>query len=271
MRPLVALLTDFGSQDHYAGAVKGAVLAACREATVVDIAHDLPPHDIHEAAFALFAAYRAFPPGTVFVAVVDPGVGSDRRGIAMEAGGYRFVGPDNGIFSLVLGEHEGAQVHKLTNAGLFRFEVSPTFHGRDVFGPVAGHLASGTPIQEVGPLVEDPVRFHVESVRQRNESEWEAKVLHVDRFGNMTTNMSKPDLDEVLAHVDGDPTQVVVIVEGVVLPLVRSYFDLPEGEGCALLGSGGRLEIAVNRGNASRVLGASRGACVRVRLARFEG
>lgn len=271
MRPLVALITDFGSQDHYAGALKGAVLAACRDATVVDIAHDLPPHDIHEAAFSLFAAYRAFPAGTVFVAVVDPGVGSDRRGLAVEAGGYRFVGPDNGIFSLIYAEHDDARVHKLTNAGLFRFEVSPTFHGRDVFGPVAGHLAAGTPIQDVGPPVDDPVRFEVEAVRQRGEREWETTVLHVDRFGNLTTSMSKRELDEVLEHVDGDPTQVVVVVEGVVLPLVRSYFDLPEGEGCALLGSSGRLEVAVNRGNASRVLGASRGAPVRVRLVRFEG
>jgi S-adenosylmethionine hydrolase len=271
MRPLVALLTDFGSQDHYAGAVKGAVLAACRDATVVDIAHDLPPHDIHEAAFALFAAYRAFPTGTVFVAVVDPGVGSDRRGLAVEAGGYRFVGPDNGIFSLILEEHEGAQVRKLTNSGLFRYEVSPTFHGRDVFGPVAGHLAGGLSIDDVGPLVEDPVRFSVEDLKRLDEREWEGEILHVDRFGNMTTNMTKAALDEVLADVGGDPTQVVVVVAGVVLPLVRSYFDLPEGEGCALLGSSGRLEIAVNRGNASRVLGASRGTPVRVRLVKFEG
>lgn len=271
MRPLVALLTDFGSQDHYAGAVKGAVLAACRDATIVDIAHDLPPHDIHEAAFALFAAYRAFPSETVFVVVVDPGVGSDRRGLALEAGGYRFVGPDNGIFSLIYAEHGEARVHQLTNAGLFRFEVSPTFHGRDVFGPVAGHLAAGTPIHDVGPAVANPVRFDVLGVRQRNEREWEATVLHVDRFGNLTTNMSKRELDQVLSYVDGDSTQVVVIVEGVVLPLVRSYFDLPEGEGCALLGSSERLEVAVNRGNASRVLGAGRGAPVRVRLVTIEG
>lgn len=270
MRPLVALLTDFGSRDHYAGAVKGAILAACREATLVDIAHDLPPHDIHEAAFSLFAAYRAFPAGTVFVAVVDPGVGSDRRGIAVEAGGYRFVGPDNGIFSLIYAENGDARVHELTNAGLFRFEVSPTFHGRDVFGPVAGHLAAGTPIQDVGPPVGDPVRFAVEGVRQRSAREWETSVLHIDRFGNLITSLSKHELDLVLAHVGGDPSQVVVLVEGVVLPLVRSYFDLPEGEGCALLGSSGRLEVAVNRGNASRVFGASRGAPVRVRLVPIE-
>jgi S-adenosylmethionine hydrolase len=123
----------------------------------------------------------------------------------------------------------------------------------------------------VGPIVDDPVRFEVEAVRQRNEREWETTVLHVDRFGNLTTSMSERELDQVLAHVDGDSTQIVVIVEGVVLPLVRSYYDLPEGEGCALLGSSGRLEVAINRGNAARVFGARRGAPVRVRLVKFEG
>jgi S-adenosylmethionine hydrolase len=265
MRPIVALLSDFGSQDHYAGAVKGAILAACREATVVDIAHDLPPHDVHEAAWSLFAAHRAFPAGTVFVAVVDPGVGSDRRGIAIEASGYRFVGPDNGIMSLVLAEHPEHKVHLISNAGLFRFEVSPTFHGRDIFGPVAGHLAGGRSIEDVGPVIDDPVRFEIAGVCRRDDTEWEASVLHVDRFGNLTTNMSKADLDVVLERVAGDPTQIVVVVEGVVLPFVRSYHELPEGEGCALVGSAGRLEVAINRGNASRVLGAGKGAPVRVR------
>jgi S-adenosylmethionine hydrolase len=271
MRPIVALLTDFGSQDHYAGAVKGAILAACREANLVDIAHDLPPHDVQEAAFALFAAHRSFPAATVFVAVVDPGVGSERRGIAVQAGGYRFVGPDNGIFSLIYEEYPDAGVHHLTNAGLFRYEVSPTFHGRDVFGPVAGHLANGTDISVVGPRVDEPVRFEIGPVRRCTEREWEARVLHVDRFGNLTTNLSQRELEQVLSYVDGDPTQIVVLVEGVVLPLVRSYFELPEGEGCALLGSSGRLEVAVNRGSAARVFGATKGAPVRLRLVPTEG
>lgn len=271
MRPIVALLTDFGGRDHYAGAVKGAILSACREATIVDIGHDLPPHDVLDAAFAVWAAHRAFPAASVFLAVVDPGVGSDRRPLALEAGGYRFVGPDNGIFSLVLSEHAEARVHHITNAGLFRHEVSPTFHGRDVFGPVAGHLAGGMPIDQVGPAVGDPVRLPSEPVLRRTESEWEAQVVHIDRFGNLTTNMSAADLQEVLSNVSGDPSQVVVQVESMVLPLVRSYFELPEGEGCALLGSSGRLEVAVSRGSAARTMGATKGAPVRVRLAPIGG
>lgn len=271
MRPIVALLTDFGSQDHYVGAVKGAILSACREASLVDIAHDVPPHDVAEGGWALSAAYRAFPPGTVFLAVVDPGVGSERRGLALEASGYRFVGPDNGLFSLILSEHPRAQIHHITNAGLFRHEVSATFHGRDVFGPVAGHLAAGLPIQDVGPAIDDPVRFPEQPLRQLSPREWQASVTHVDRFGNLTTNLSRQALDEILQIVSGDPTQVVVVVEGIVLPLVRTYAELPEGEGCALLGSAGKLEVAVRKGNASRVLGAGRGAPIRVRVVAFEG
>jgi S-adenosylmethionine hydrolase len=266
MNPIVALLTDFGTQDHYVGAVKGAVLAACPEATLVDIVHDLPAHDVAEGAFTLAAAYRAFPPGTVFLGVVDPGVGSDRRGLALEAGGYRFVGPDNGIFTVVLDEHKDARIRRITNAGLFRPEVSSTFHARDIFGPVAGHLARGMPLDEVGPPVNDPVLFAMEAVRQRGPREWEGTVLHVDRFGNLTTNLSARDMDGILSRVSGDPTEIVVVVEGIVLPFVRTYADVSEGESCALMGSSGRLEVAVHRGSASRVLGAGRGAPVRVRL-----
>lgn len=265
-RPIVALLTDFGTRDHYVGAVKGAVLTACSEATLVDIAHDLPPHDVAEAAFSLAAAYRSFPAGTVFLAVVDPGVGSERRAVAIEAGGYRFVGPDNGLFTFVLSEHPRARVHAITNAGLFRYEVSNTFHARDIFGPVAGHLAQGAPLDLVGPALGDPVVFALEPVRQRGPGEWEASVLHVDRFGNLTTNLTRTQLEEILATVGGDPTEIVVVVEGIVLPVVRTYADLPEGEACALVGSSERLEVAVHRGNASRVLGAGKGAPVRIRV-----
>jgi S-adenosylmethionine hydrolase len=271
MRPIVALLTDYGSQDHYAGAVKGAILSACREAAVVDIAHEVPAHDVGSAAWSLAATYRSYPAGTVFVAVVDPGVGSDRRGIAVEAGGYRFVGPDNGLFTLVLAENPDARVHELTNHDLFRPEVSATFHGRDVFGPIAGHLARGMSIDDVGPRIEDPVVFPLEPIQKRGPGEWETRVIHVDRFGNLTTNLSQRDLDVILASVSGDTTEVVAVVEGIVLPLVRAYCDIPEGESCALMGSSGRLEIAVHKGNASRLLGAGRGSPVRVRTVSPQG
>jgi S-adenosylmethionine hydrolase len=265
MRPIVALLTDFGSQDHYVGALRGAVLAACREATVVDLTHDVPPHDVIAAGFSLVAARGAFPAGTTFLAVVDPGVGSARRALALEAAGQRFVGPDNGIFTFLLAEQPSARVHEITNQGLFRSRVSVTFHARDIFGPVAGRLAAGMDLAEVGPPLSDPVRLDLERPREVGPGEWEAAVLHVDRFGNLITNFTQDDLEGALATVEGDPTELVVAVEGMVLPLVRTYSDVCEGEACALPGSSGRLEVSVNRGNAARQLGAARGAPVRVR------
>jgi S-adenosylmethionine hydrolase len=271
MRPIVALLTDFGSQDHYVGAVRGAVLAACREASIVDLTHDLPPHDVLAGAFSLAAARSAFPGGTTFLAVVDPGVGSSRRAIALDAGGQRFVGPDNGIFTFVLAELPEARVHEITNAGLYRARVSATFHARDIFGPVAGRLAAGMALDEVGPPISDPVRLTVEPPRAVGVAEWQAAVLHVDRFGNLITTFTEADLDAALAPVQGDPTELVVVVEGLVLPFVRTYSDVAEGEACAVLGSSGRLEVSVNRGNAARQLGAGRGAPVRVRRASATG
>jgi S-adenosyl-L-methionine hydrolase (adenosine-forming) len=265
MPPIVALLTDFGTADPYLGSMKGAILSACPAATLVDLVHDLPPHDVAAGALILEAAYPSFPAATVFVAVVDPGVGSDRRGLALEADGYRFVGPDNGVFTWVLDEHPDARIRALTNTGLFRSPVSPVFHGRDVFGPVAGHLALGLGLEHVGPAVSDPVLLPVAAVRRLGEAEWEATVVHVDRFGNLTTNLRQRDLEGMAGGpLRGD---IVVSLAGAILPLARTYADVGEGEACALMGSGGRLEVAVREGNAARLLGVGKGTAVRVRRA----
>lgn len=266
MRPIVALLTDFGTQDAYAGALRGAVLAAVPDAQVVDLTHEVPPHDVRAAAFALEAAYAAFPAGAAFVAVVDPGVGSDRRGIAVAACGYAFVGPDNGLFTPVLEAHPDARVHHVTNAGLFRHEVAPTFHARDIFAPVAARLAAGMPIEETGPPIPDPVTLPLPRLRGLPGG-WQAEVVHVDRFGSLVTSVGRGDFDALLAAVGGDPTELVVLVEDAVLPIVRTYAEVAEGEPCALRGGGGRLEIAVNRGSAARLIGAGVGTPVRVRRA----
>jgi S-adenosylmethionine hydrolase len=267
LHPVVALLTDFGTRDHYVGAVKGAVLGACPEAVIVDVTHEIPPHDVALGAFELAAAYRAFPGGTTFVAVVDPGVGTARRGIALEASGHRFVGPDNGLFTHVLADDPSAVAREITNGRFFRAAVSATFHARDVFGPVAGHLARGTALDEMGPPLHSPVTLHLPPIRRAGAEVWEAEVVHVDRFGNLTTNLAQADLEEILALVKGGPNGIVVEVEGVLLPFVRTYGDVQEGEACALLGSSDRLEIAVLRGSAAARLRAGRGALVRVRRA----
>lgn len=270
-RPLVALLTDFGTRDHYVGALKGAVLAACPEATLVDVSHDVPAHDVAHAAFELARTYRVFPAGAVFVAVVDPEVGSRRRGLAAEAGGYRFVGPDNGLLTRVLAENPAARTHEITNRGLFRYEVSPTFHARDIFGPVAGHLAQGAPLDLVGPPLSDPVLLLLDAVQPLKPGEWQACVLHVDRFGNLTTQIGRRDIEAILATVDGDRTALVVVIEGHVLPFVTSYADVPEGDACALMGGSGYLEIAVHCGSAARLLDAAKGAPVTVRAVSATG
>jgi hypothetical protein len=254
MPPIVALLSDFGLHDHYAGAMKGAVLAACREALPVDVTHDLPAHDIRSAALCLASVYRAFPAGTVFLVVVDPGVGTPRRGLAASAGGYFFVAPDNGVLSLVLAEHEGAEVRTLTNRGLFRHEVSPVFHGRDVFAPVAGHLAAGGALDQVGPVVADPVRVSWPAPVRIRPGEWEAQIVHVDHFGNLVTNLTGRELESLTGMAPRDWGDLECVVGGTRMPFARTYADVPPGEACALVGSGGRVEVAVNQGNASAQL-----------------
>jgi S-adenosyl-L-methionine hydrolase (adenosine-forming) len=267
LRPIVALLTDFGTRDHYVGAVKGAVLSVCPDAVIVDVTHEVAPHDVPEGAFALAAAYRAFPRGATFVAVVDPGVGTARRGVAIDAGGRRFVGPDNGLFTLVLADHPEAAAREITNASLFRAEVSATFHARDVFGPVAGHLAGGMTLDRLGPPLDHPVRLTFPAIRSEGDGVWGAEIVHVDRFGNLATNLTRSDLDAILASTTGGRSAVVVEAQGSLLPLVHTYGDVPEGEACALLGSSDRLEIAVHRGSAALRLGAGRGSRIQVRRA----
>jgi len=264
MPPVIALLTDFGLRDHYAGAMKGAILSACPEATLVDVTHEVPAHDVGAGALALDAAYRHFPAGTVFVTVVDPGVGSERRPIAARAGRWLFVGPDNGVLTYVLEADPAARVHLIANAGLFRVPTCSVFHGRDVFGPVAACLACGLPLEEVGPAVGDPVRLELPP-KTRTEDGWSGAVLHVDRFGNLTTNLAVGDL---AALAEGSLDSLEVRLGPEVLPLVRAYSDVAPGRACALVGSSGRLEIAVREGRAEGLPGAGKGARVLVRRRR---
>jgi S-adenosylmethionine hydrolase len=257
--PTIALLTDFGDQDPYVGAMKGAILTVCPEATLVDVLHEVPAHDVEAGARALDAAYRHFPEGTVFVAVVDPGVGSERRAIAVGAGPWLFVGPDNGIFTCVLDAHPTARVHLLANPLLAREPTSPVFHGRDLFGPSAARLARGLPLEEVGPVLADPVKL-ASPEKTRRDDGWQGAVAHVDRFGNLITNIVAGDL-ETLGAADSPP---VVEVGAKTVPLVRTYSDVAPGCPCALVGSSGRLEVAANRRSAADLLGASVGTPVRV-------
>jgi S-adenosylmethionine hydrolase len=262
-RPIIALLTDFGLRDPYVAAMKGVVLSLCREATLVDIAHELPAQDVTEAALCLEAVFNRFPEGTVFVVVVDPGVGSRRRALAAQSGGRQLVGPDNGVLSLVLAADPAAEVREIVERSLLGPTVSATFHGRDVFAPVAARLAGGLALAGVGPLVTDLVRISLPAAELVGPDEWRATVVHVDRFGNLVTSFSEHDLRA--ARQVGGAIRLRVRVGGAEISLVNTYSDVPAGEPCALLGSTGRLEVAVRGDSAARRLGAGVGRLVQVR------
>jgi hypothetical protein len=191
---MITLLTDFGTSDYFVPAVKGVILSISPDTRIVDLTHEVAAQDIRSAAFTLGACYHNFPLGAIHVAVVDPGVGSSRRAIVVEAGGYLFVGPDNGVFSFVYAREPGARVFHLTNDRYFRQPLSPTFHGRDVFAPVAAHLARGLKPEDFGAEIGDYVRFEIPRPIVIEEGVVEGRILHIDRFGNCITNFTEVDL-----------------------------------------------------------------------------
>jgi len=255
---IVTLLTDFGTADYFVGAMKGAVLSADPSARLVDITHDIPPHDIEAAAFTLLAAFESFPAGTVHLAVVDPGVGSERRPVAVESREHLFVGPDNGVFGHVYERLKTFRVFHLTNADFFRRDASATFHGRDIFAPVAGALSRGVRPNVLGPPVTDAVRLTLAAPRRLDDNTLEASVIHTDRFGNLVTNITPRDLPE-----DAVRRGARLVLNGREIKSFRRFFAEDEraapGEPFAIWGSAGLLEIAVYRDSASRLLDARRG------------
>lgn len=257
MPAIVTLTTDFGLADPYVAEMKAVILGLTRDVHIVDITHEVVAHDVAGGALALEAAAPHFPPGTVHVGVVDPGVGTPRRGLALKWRGSVFIGPDNGLFTPFLGE---GRAFELTAAEFRRPDVSPTFHGRDVFAPAAAHVARGIDVERMGPPVGDPVRLSWPEERQADG--WtEGTVIHVDRFGNLLTSIRA----ETMETLGPDP---VIEAGRRTIRLVATYADLGVGEVGGLIGSGGRLEIAVNGGRAATALAASRGAPIRVSRSR---
>ncbi|MBI3048767.1 MAG: SAM-dependent chlorinase/fluorinase [Acidobacteria bacterium] len=260
-RPVIALLTDFGTKDHYAGTMKGVALGICPEATCVDITHEIPPHDILAGALELAASYKYFPPGTVFLVVVDPGVGSARRPIAAEAGAFRFVAPDNGVLTLVFRETPPKRVVELTERRYARPTVSRTFEGRDRFAPAAAWLAKGIDLSGLGRLL---TSWQVLTVPEPivGEADVVAEVLRVDRFGNLVTNVDRRTFERFA----GSGGIEIVAGTQAVDKVVATYADAAPGSLCALFGSSEHLEIAVNGGSAAERLSLARGA--RITIAR---
>lgn len=251
---IVTLTTDFGTRSSYVGSMKGALLTVSPRLTLVDLSHEIPPYDIGAAALLLEAAVPAFPPGVVHLAVVDPGVGGPRRPLVLHQGGRWFVGPDNGLFTTFL--TDDAVVHAI-EPGLAPGTLSATFHGRDLFAPLAARLAAGRPPERLGPTVSDPVRLAWPAPR-REPGGVGGEVIHVDGFGNLVTNLRCADL----AGVGAEPTVEVAGMR--MVGLNTTYAERTAGECLALFGSGGRLEIAVARGDAAKILGVGVGAGVRV-------
>jgi S-adenosylmethionine hydrolase len=254
---IITLTTDFGLADPFVGMMKGVLLGIAPDAQLVDLTHDIHSYDILEAAFVVESSYRYFPSGTVHVIVVDPGVGSDRRAMAATANGHIFVAPDNGVLSLILQNDAVAspsRAFEITNKSLFPGPISRTFHGRDIFAPVAAHLARGTPLESVGPRIVDFVKRPFPVPRLQGNCLL-GTVLRIDKFGNMITNLRLADLGQ----------RFTITVAG--LPLTKlcsSFSEASPGEFFAIEGSSGLIELALNQGSAADRLKVGRGAEIKV-------
>jgi S-adenosylmethionine hydrolase len=252
---IVTLTTDFGTADGYVGAMKGVIASIAPDAVIVDITHEIPPQDVAAAAFALCQAAPCFPPGTVHVAVVDPGVGGPRRSVAVDDGWQRFVAPDNGVLSLVAPSPRA--VHEIKNPDWARVggrgEPAPTFNGRDLFAPAAARLAAGAEVEGAGPAVTLAARlFGAPPVLARDGERLLGHVIHVDRFGNLVSDVPGPK----------EPGGFVVRIGAERFPLRRTYRDVARGEPVAYVGSSGTVELGVREGSAAARFGLLRGAAM---------
>ena len=244
----ITLLTDFGTADYFVGAMKGAILSINPQAVIVDITHEIPAQDVAAGAFTLLAAFDTFPERTVHVAVVDPGVGSERRPIVVSAGNHLFVGPDNGILTYIYDRDSSFEAFHITDEKYFRNPVSTTFHGRDIFAPVAAALSTGSDPAALGPQILDPIRLF---------KSMEPQIIHIDRFGNLITNITRDQFKEARR----------LLLNGTLISAQRNFFGENVGEidePFLIWGSAGFLEIAVNGGSAAEFLDAKRGDQIRL-------
>lgn len=262
MNRTITLTTDFGLADGYVGTMKGVILAINPQATLVDITHEIAPQDIEEGAFLFAISARYFPDGTVHLVVVDPGVGSARRPIAIQVGATVFVAPDNGVLTPAVqawsaNRGEPIRAVHLNEHKFWLPDVSRTFHGRDIFAPCAAHLSLGTPLVEMGEPVEDWARLPSAEPQIGPDGAITARVTHIDRFGNVITNLCGKMVEDV------DPNLVVITIGTHRIAGLRStYSDVKPGQIVALVGSSGCLELAVRDGSAASTLGVRKGALV---------
>jgi S-adenosylmethionine hydrolase len=270
---VITLTTDFGTSDAYVGVMKGVILGINPNVQVVDITHAVPPQNIHEAAFLIHSAYRYFPKGTIHVIVVDPGVGSDRQAIVCQTDHAFFVCPDNGILSYLLPEIENDEeqlwhVVAIQNRAYYLPEVSQTFHGRDIFAPVAAHLSLGVLIDDIGPPLQNLVQLSLPPLTISNDK-LTGGIIKIDSFGNAITNISESELIHLgNASTRGTSNYEVTVGSTQLKRLNRIYAESEIGAPLAIIGSSGMLEIAVNGGSAAQVLGLKHGDTVTIQ--RFD-
>ncbi len=263
MSAIITLTSDFGARDAFVASLKGVILKINPSAQMIDVSHEIAPQDVWEAAFTLKSAYNYFPKGTVHLAVVDPGVGSVRRPIIVVTESYYFVGPDNGLFTLIYQEAERVRVHHITATHYFLPNPSQTFHGRDVFAPVAAWLSKGIPSGNFGEEITDYLKLNVPSPKVSPTS-IEGHVVHIDRFGNMITNISLKSVQALLGEEMDISSLGVTVVGREIKGLKKFYAESAPGEASALINSSGFVEIFVFKQNARAVLSSKRGEVVRV-------
>lgn len=263
MQP-IAILTDFGTRDWYVASMKGIMMKIAPNTPHVDITHHVPMGDVTRAGFILEQCYREYPEGSVFLTVVDPGVGTARKAIAVAHEGYYFVAPDNGVLGFLWRENRGsAQVREITNAFFTKELRGHTFHGRDIFAPVAAHLASGQPFDKIGPEIEKPQALPVTTPELKRKKAL-ATITFIDHYGNLITNIRKE------RWLEEYPETFSIVYKKQAIPLTDTFGDVPKGNITAYFGSGGFLEIAINGGNAAQSLGLLPGSDIKLKVFRKE-
>lgn len=261
---IITLTSDFGLQDHYVSAMKAVMLGIAPEARLLDVSHEIPAHDIMAGAWVTKNSSFLYPPNTVHLVVVDPGVGTSRNAVALRIDDQYYVGPDNGIFSLLTGDDNYEAVN-LTNPDYWRSDRSTTFHGRDIFAPVAAHLSRGVELYDLGKPIEQLVTYRW-AMPISDKDGLQGWVIHIDRFGNLVTNLSRELIEETV----GDNDYKIYIGNTILEEIVETFGSVEEGDPAAIIGSSGMLEITINKGSAASLLGVQKGAQISIVVQKDE-
>ena len=262
--PIITLTTDFGTNDHFIGTMKGVILSIEPDAQIIDICHSVQAFDVLDGALTISQAYSYFPTGTIHMVVVDPGVGTARRPLIVSSDRHHFVAPDNGVLSLIYQREQRLSARHVTGEHYFLQPVSNTFHARDIFSPVAAYLAKGVDPEKFGEAVTDFVRFSAPKPKAANENTLRGVVLKVDRFGNLITNITPQDAPMLFGENPG--AFKIVVGQREIREIKDAYAQGAPGDVFGIMGSMGYLEVAANRGSAAQLLGVGKGTDVNIVL-----